>query len=567
MSTPDQSRLDPPVLLRRIESPGANAPPVPLGWDLHIARLRHHDGLLWLVCPSPGGRVPPETVSSIRQRIESYRTFHPESPYRWHEHDGDFEGLLCPLIEGEQIASYLRSREGIPESTGIALLRHLVAELVRWVDLPEFLENVRAEDFLVSLSYGVRVRVVLPAGFSFLREPRQVDGHSLQWHCLSLVSDLYRIMTRAEGELATPEKNKLQKPFQKLERLWRAKKWNSLEELLDRVDQVLERMGKPMLRVLPSSPKGVSRAVLFATRPEVRPRGMVARFLSEGFSKAYPEKIVPAGEFPQLVPFSPYVSMACNPAAREGERLRYAYLLPPEDWLVDGFVNEINRKLTDPFLKEFKGTTRFRSVFSEEDFTAAVGDPEKGIPLPIYGYLRTIQPGQVIGILRKLARLLDEVESGGSRFHLVTPWQVQLHLSKDPEQEEPGKFAWNHDLERWPEWHVKIRAEKPTEHLIAEPSELCWRWIYRELGEKFFPAIASWLLVLSLIREDEGTARLQTIGFHPNAEISALFQAARDHLREGSGEHRERFLGLLKEGLQMISGQTSASKPTEVVRH
>ena len=542
-----QIQRDPPVLLCRVKNPGVNAPPVPLGWDLYIGRRQHRDGLLWLVCPAPGGRVPTETRESILAKIAlSQAKGVATAPIEWHEFDGQFEGLICPLTEGEQIAPYFRSREEIPEATGYTLLRLVLAEISRWADSPDLLESIKAEDLLVSLSYGVRVRIVLALGFSFLREPRHSDETALQWHCLSLISELYRAMHHAEGTSHSSDRNKLEKPFQKLERRWRAGKWKGIEPVLAALDEQLQKMEKAQLR---KSGKGGS-AMLFATRPSVRPQGMVARFLADGFRKSYPDKLAEQDEANNRAPFSPYVLLGQNPKAEKDATLRYTYLLPPEDWLVDGFVNAVNQKLIHPFLSDFEGTTRFRAVYSEERFTAVVGDPEKGIPLPMFGYLAGFQSRETILLLRRFLQLQDELEAEGVKLQLLTPWQLQLHRV---ETEEQTRFAWNHSLEAWPQWKLKIRTETPTEHLIAEPSETCWSWVFEGLDRKFLPALASWLLGLSEFRDDENTSRIQSRGFHPAPEIQALFESSRSFFQEEVKEHRHRLIDLLEEGLHMIS--------------
>lgn len=547
-----QAQGDSPILLCRVKNPGINAPLVPLGWDLYIARRQREDGLLWLVCPSPGGRVPSETIDLIRRKIALSETKNPGQLYSWHEFDGKFEGLICPLAEGEQIAPYLRSRETVPLSTGYSLLRLMVAEIARWADSPELLESVRAGDFLVSLSYGVKVRIVLSLGFSFLREPRVSDDSALQWHCLSLVSELYRAMNRAEGTSSPgADRNKLEKPFQKLERRWRAGKWKGIEPVLGEVDKLLQKM-----EIAESKrEKPESNALLFATRPEIRPEGMVARFLAGGFRNSYPDHLADSKGQSNSRPFSPYVLLGRNPQAKPAESLRYVYLLPPEDWLVDGFVNEVNQKLIHPFLACFEGTTRFRAVYSEERFTAVVGDPEKGIPVPLYSYLVAVQPEQVIEILRRLSRIFDVMDSEGVKIQLSTPWQLQLHRVGQENPKGNNHLAWNQSLDKWPAWSLKIRTEIPTEHLIAEPSGICWKWIHEKLDHKFLPALASWLLSLPEIRNDDSTVRIQTRGFHSIPEIHALFESTRLHLKEGVAEHRHRFIDLLEEGLRITAAQ------------
>jgi hypothetical protein len=276
---------------------------------------------------------------------------------------------------------------------------------------------------------------------------------------------------------------------------------------------------------------------------------MVARFLGEGFRKSYPQNLSDEEPTKSLAPFSPYVILAKNPHVESHRSLRYAYLLPPEDWLVNGFVNEVNQKLMHPFLSDFEGTTRFRAVYSEERFTAVMGDAEKGIPIPIYGYLGTIQMDDVIEILRRFASILDALESGGAAVTLSTPWQLQIHREDPGGNLEVPKIPWNHSLANWPGWSLKIRTEIPTEQLIAEPSEIGWKWIYEELDRKFLPALACWLLGLQDFRDDETSVRIQRRGFHPITELQALFETSRQYLREDVREHRHRFIDLLEEGL------------------
>lgn len=551
-----------------MERPRSTCPAVPLGWELFLGREAARNRLVWALRPSPGGELPPSSRRLLQDRIRRYSSLYPDRDCRWSSFQGGGEGLALPLVEGERLESYLSSVPRLAPATFGALLRDVVAEMTACLEMPHVLWHGTAEDFLVTVRHGVSLRVRFVPEFRLLQGFSEFDPARLPEHCLGIVLGLVKRLEEG-GEIAGG--SRLRRALLKLERKFRAGQTGGVEDLLGVLDRILARYAE---RVARRETEGRER---FALREDHRPAGMVAERVVGGATRIYPERLpLPHPERPRAS-FSSFVLPARNGSEARTESERLAYLLPPEEWLLSGAVNGLNSRIVDPKLREMSGIPRLRSVFAEEEFTAAFGDPDCGVPLPSYLFLVKLPETAVIAILDRILDTLDRIEpdpsaedlplSGRREGILDSPWQVQLHrLSRHgegaPKNRRERPF-WERPLGEWSGWRVKLRLELPTEAMIAE-GEMAWDVIRERFAGKFLPALACWMLGFDRFDIVRSRRELESTALHPDVGINALFEASVTHFRDDSSDHRARFLSLLAEGLEMARRQSGERR--EVTR-
>ena len=492
---------------------------------------------------SGGDSLPRGYSESIHQRLELLERINwPELnlPVVLNEESGDGFVLRCPASEGEPLLKYLARLERIPEGHAIQMMMDMLGFVLPLTGAPRVLSNVEIEDFRICARDGVQLAVKFCPAFSLLREERPLSDYQIARKWTELMARLL-VFIKQSGksgfEGISPGDSK---PFRSLLKDLEAGREKSLVE---RIRQIIHLLESEIERV-----QGSRKRLEFSISSGEMPIGPLADYLRNEFSRAHPGKISSRREgVPKGPCFSPFVVEASS----GGETVdRLGYLLPPEHWFETSLVDPVNRRLSHPFLKSHHNSVKVRSVYCDENFTVLFGDPSPGLPLPsLLNIFDGVTCGALLLITGKLHRAMEQFESAGFEFVLLSPWQVEIHLEGGSSSD-----AWepllNGDMSAWPPWEVKLRVEPPAESFVDGECGVAWRYVMNRLSGKFIPSLVAWMLDWKRFQGSSRTGILEKEPLNRDARLDSLFQAAGEHFDGANPGHREKFLSLLSEGLE-----------------
>jgi len=493
---------------------------------------------------SGGGTLPRGYLESIQQRLELFERINwPELniPVVLSEESGDEFVLHCQAAEGEPLQKYLARLEKIPEGIAIQMMIDVMGFVLPLTGAPRVLSNVELEDFRVFACDGIRLAVRFCPAFSVLRLETPLSDYQIARKWTELMARLLTFIKqngRCGFEGITPGDSK---PFRSLLRDLEAGREKGLVERIQQIIHLLECE-------LDQVPVGRKR-LEFAISSREMPLGPFANYLRSGFARKHSGSVSSRrdGLSPGLC-FSPFVVEASS-GGEKSDRL--GYLLPPEHWFETSLVDPVNRRLSHPFLKSHHNSVRVRSVYCDEEFTVLLGDLSPGLPLPsLLRVFDGISREELLLISGKLHRAMEQFESAGFEFPLLSPWQVEIH-PESGSSADSWESLLNGDLSAWPPWEVKFRVEPPAESIIDGECGLAWRRVLKRLSGKFIPALVVWMLDWQRFQCPSRTGSLEMEPLNRDARLEALFKAAGDHFDGSNPAHREKFFSLLSEGLEV----------------
>ena len=230
------------------------------------------------------------------------------------------------------------------------------------------------------------------------------------------------------------------------------------------------------------------------------------------------------------------------------------YLLPPEKWFQRSLPDPVNRKITNSYLKAHHNGTHIRSLYCEEDFTALVGDPAFGIPLPsLLQFRKGLEPPEISLLANKLSRALEQFESADYAAEIESPWQLEIHPVEKTENYEGLRDLLSKDLREWPAWDLKIRVERPAESFLGDPLNRSWWFVLERLLAKSFPALLLWMLEWERLEHLAAAGELLAEPLSRNPNLNTLFLAAMEHFASGNTGHRNKLLEFAGEAMERIT--------------
>lgn len=514
------------------------------GWGIHMGRWKHSEELLW--CFSPNSSVPfsEDWIQSVRQRVDLLEAVasRPGESVALLDHDeGEMPVVVGRAIEGESLPLYLERVHPDCDETFVFLLLDILGRVRSFANQGRLLSNLELGDFFVTLRGGVRLEARLSSPFCLVREEESASDFSLARKWVELTARLWiaarNAWTRPLREYSLREA----KPFRKLLGLLEKGRESSLTDYLDTVRQILEaELGSTAKRPRQGRP---------LADPASHPACYLSGHLRGGFEMAYPELQHPDRE--KRGDESGYL---LDVESVEGEQ-RVVYLLPPERWFRRSFLDPVNRKLANPFLKGHHNTTRVRSIYCEEGFTALMGDPERGVALPLLLEAREgVSIEEVMKLLTRLSRALDQVESANHTIEIESPWQLLLYPEVEAWSEELQSKWIEGDLCDWPAWDWKIRVERPTESFFWSPLNESWQFCYERLLTKAFPALLLWMIEWKRLLQLAELGKLQSEPMSWDPKLDLILLAATEHFEPGKASHRARLLEFLEEISDTLAG-------------
>lgn len=532
------------VPLEELPLPVSDADLPPSLWKFGLSRRDPERLIVWTFRLHPSADPPRGYLDSVRQRQAQWSALRGAPDLvrtSFREEAGTTPSLSVFMPDAEALSGYLRRAAALPEPTGLRLAGELLAWLAALAKSPRLVANVAFADFFVQARDGIVPALAFCPAFALLREERPRSDFRIARDWLERLAGLHSFLKQGgKGDLA-PLGAEDYRPFRPL--------FKQLESGSDcPLPERFREYGEVFRTNAESTGGGEGRATAPAPPLESRlfPVGPLARLLRTRALETDPDRFPPAPEPASAALFSPY---ALEALLREGAA-RMAHLLPPEAWFDDSLVERLNRRLSHPFLKAHPNCLRVRSVYCDESLTLLAADASESLPLPALLAAREgIAPADLFAIAGKLHRALAQFDSAEFDPGLVSPWQVELHLESGVSR--PG---WERLLATgvaaWPAWEVVLRAEQPAESLLPGATTESFGRARECLRGKFFPALLAWMLDW---RRFQWAARNGVLANEPaswDERLSALFQAAAEHLDPAKTAQREKFLAWLEEGLE-----------------
>lgn len=454
--------------------------------------------------------------------------------------------LECHYTDGEPIMEFVPRQNHLESGNAIKLLLDLVAQLKLYVDYPRILSNIRLQDFVVFAEAGIRLRTRLRIASAVLKTESPMSDFRLwefwrdeftQFASTSfLFSNNESKRDRKHPLVSLSRKlGALFKSFEKQSELSLPQKFEQLESLLQNGLQSFEE-------------KSVGRTLKILTEFEF-PRTTITKLIRKEYSKVTTEGSYEISTSQSRESFSGFVSVGQSQSSQTVADT-VMYFTTPGDWFGDSVIETINRKMTTPFLKVHHNGIRIRSMTCETAYTCLISDHEFGIPLPSLMMARSgIDPIEALAILHKIHRAMAQFETADFPLELRSPWQIQLHFDAS-EESSKWQTAIAGEIEKWPAWDIRIRAETPPEHYLSRCE---WHSILERLSSKFFPALTAWMLDWKRFTwVDEHSGDFDNEPFNWESKMDMLIKTAGTHLNEKDAPQRQKFLQLVEEVISPV---------------
>ncbi len=479
------------------------------------------------------------------QRLEGIeKVAHPTIGRIFESGRTEFGNSYCvyEFVEGESLLDYLRRNPDLPDDLLGCLLLDLADALEVLAEFPRFLSCIEVDDFLVTLDRGIFPGLRL-GRFGLNREDQPVSDFQLAERWMGVTAGIQLAMK--EG--GDPSRNREDTPDHSAYAELRAglqKKSGvdailHLKELNFAIQEVagIQRKAGHSIAVTHRKLRHIKQVAVGPLQKLLFENDKLASVLEEKFEIRKGD--IRYGVSPFMIPAS------ILGESNQGD-IVHLYLLPPERLFEESFIEPLNRKMFDGYLKSHPNGVRGRSLTCEKDFTILVADRFEGLPLPSLQARRSrFSRADTLAIVRQLDRILGQFESARFPFMKLSPWQIEIYFESAGPGEIPDLIE-NIPLQEWPAWDIKLRVEAPAEVFI-EPACSVWSHLIRRFQGRSFPAIVVWLLEGDrfewVLRN--GNPKEEPLSWNPHLE--QCLTAAASEFDDADASHRERLIQYVTE--------------------
>ncbi len=434
---------------------------------------------------------------AVFQRVEGVAGVRHPAIGKIHEFgETSFGNAYCisEFVEGEPLLEYLKRNSDLSDDLLACILLDLADALGVLAEYPRFLSCVEPNDFLVTLDRGIFPGLCL-GRLGLNREDQPASDYQLAERWTRITAGIH--MAMREGRDPSQLQNKAREQHPRYEELVKTLNRKSgvdailhLKELNRAICEVANLCGDPGHSVsvkhrklchIKQVPIGPLQKILFGN-------GELNTLLQENYEIR--KEDIRFGVSPFTIPTS---SQNDTGGEEKNSGSFHLYLLPPERLFEESFIEPLNRKMFDGYLKSHPNGVRARSLICEKDFTLIVADRIEGLPLPSLQARRSrLSSDDALVIVRQLDRVLGQFESARFPLGRLNPWQIEVYFESIGPDEIPDLIDKT-EIQDWPNWDLKLRVEASAETFV-EPANSAWSHLIKRFCGRSFPAIFTWLL-------------------------------------------------------------------------